>query len=231
MNIPNPAVVEPRTTGRTASETLSGEAYRRLVPDIIQDADIPVVWGISAEFETPEELIAAAQKTSDAGYKRLDTYTPFPIEGLSEAMNFRDYRMPLLMLLGGLLGGLFGFFFQLWAYSFNYPYNIGGRALASWPYFVVITFEMTILTSSFFGIFGMFILNGLPLPYHPIFGAPNFDRAGTDRFFLAIESQDKQFDLGGTRNFMETLGAINVAEVFEDDPGNKKKLRGDSGHH
>lgn len=207
------------------------DSYRRLVPETYQAPEDAVVYGTVAEFVTPEELLEAARKTTDAGYRRVDTYTPFPVEGMADAMRFRDYRVPMLMLLGGFLGGLFGFFFQLWAFSGNYPYDIGGRSLFSWPYYIVITFEMTILSSALTGIFGMFILNGLPMPYHPIFSAHNFERASTDRFFLAIESRDPKYDRAEAKRFLEELGPVSVSEVFEDDPGMKKQLRGESGGH
>lgn len=172
-----------------------------------------LLWGYMAEFDDAEEVVAAAHKARQAGYKRMDAYTPFPVEGLSEALGFRDHLVPLLMLIGGLLGCAGGFGLIYYCTIMAYPMNIGGRPLFAWPSFVPVTFECTVLVSALFGVLGMIVLNGLPQPYHPVFDHPDFDRATSDRFFLCIEARDPNFDPERTREFMESLGADNVSEV------------------
>lgn len=174
------------------------------------------VYGVMAEFETPEELIAATERARDAGYKAMDAYTPFPVEGMSEALAIRDKKVPLIMLLGGLFGCVAGFSFQYYCMVLAYPVNIGGRPLLSWPLYIPVTFEFTIFCAAFSGIFGMLILNGLPQPYHPVFNAPNFERASSDRFFLCIEATDPKFDVAGTQEFMQTLGPQLVSVVEQE---------------
>lgn len=173
----------------------------------------PGVYGLMAEFDTPEALLAGARLARDAGYKKMDAYSPMPVEGLSEALGNRDKIMPALMLCGGITGGLSGYFMQWYANTQSYPLNIGGKPFHSWPQFIVPTFEMTILFTALTGVFGMLIINGLPQPYHPVFNVPEFESASQDGFFLCIESRDTKFDLQHTRGFMENLGATRVREV------------------
>jgi len=172
-----------------------------------------IVWGIAAEFEEPDELIECARRARLEGYTRMDAYTPMPVEGLSEAIGFRNKQMPALMFLGGLLGGTSGYFMEWFANTQSYPLNLGGRPYHTWPNFIVITFECTVLACALTGVFGMIILNGLPTLYHPIFNTPNFDRASQDRFFFAIEARDKNFELEKTLAFMKAQGAVNVSIV------------------
>src|SRR5262245_42362142 len=128
------------------------------------------LWGLMAEFDSPTTLVAAAERAREAGYKRLDAYSPFPVEELSEALGSHHHdRLPILVLIGGLIGGASGFLFQYWSSASAYPMNIGGRPLLSWPSFIPVTFEMTILIASFTAVLGMLGLNGLPMPYHPVF--------------------------------------------------------------
>jgi hypothetical protein len=171
------------------------------------------LFGYAAEFETPEALITAARLAREAGYTKMDAFSPMPVEGLSEAIGYRNKQMPFLMLMGGLFGGSLGMFVQWYASAQSYPLNVGGRPYFSWPMFIVPTFEMTILFAALTGVFGMIILNGLPQPYHSIFNTPGFDRASSDRFFLAIESKDPKFESEGTRQFMEGLSAVRVSAV------------------
>jgi hypothetical protein len=173
------------------------------------------LYGIIAEFERAQDLVAAARRTREAGYRRMDAYTPLPVEGLSEALGFRDSKVPMIMLIAGLLGGLGGFGLLYWGMSapISYPLNIGGRPLYGWPYFIPITFECIVLLAALSGVVGMFVVNGLPMPYHPVFDAPDFLRATSDRFFLCIEAEDPNFDHQETRRFMETLGAAKVSDV------------------
>jgi hypothetical protein len=173
----------------------------------------PTLYGLSAQFDDADAILAAAEKTRAAGYTKIDAYTPIPIHGLDEALGFRRTRLPWLILLGGLAGaaGIFGL--ATWVNVFEYPINVGGRPLFSWPAFIPITFEGMVLLAAFAAVFGMIGLNGLPMPYHPMFNTPNFERATNDLFFLTIEASDPQFEIGKTRQFLESLGAQQVSSV------------------
>ena len=169
-----------------------------------------------AEFETPTELVAAARRTYDEGYRKFDSYSPFPIHEIFDAMRLHDRRVPLMVLGGGIMGLLAGLGLQVWVSAVAYPLNIGGRPYLSWPMFVPVTFELTILFAAFAAVFGMFALNGLPMPYHPVFNVPRFTaHASQDGFFLAIEAADPKFDPAGTRAFLQSLGAKEVNDVEE----------------
>lgn len=172
-----------------------------------------LLYGYMAEFEHAHEVVAASQRAYDAGYRKMDAYTPYPVEGLSESLGFRDHWVPLMMLIGGILGCIGGFGLIYYCVNLAYPMNIGGRPTWSWPMYIPVTFECTVLLSALSGVLGMFIINGLPQPYHPVFDHPDFDRATSDRFFLCIEARDKSFDVARTREFMDSLGALNVSEV------------------
>ena len=171
--------------------------------------------GLVAEFATPDGLVKACRKAHDAGYRRLDAYTPYPLEGVAEAIGFDKTQVPLLTLMGGVLGGLSGFLLQCWVHSQAYPLNVGGRPLISWPSFIIVTFEMTVLFAGITAVVGMLALNGLPQPYHPIFNHPRFTAASRDRFFLCIEAADPKFELAETKRFLEATDAVDVAEVAE----------------
>jgi hypothetical protein len=171
------------------------------------------LYGLLAEFESPEALLAAANKTQAAGYKRVDAFTPMPVEGLADAVGFHRTSLPLVVLIGGILGGLTGFGMQYYANVFSYPLNVAGKPLNSWPAFIPITFELTILGAAIFCVFGMLALNGLPAPYHPVFNVPRFALATRDRFFLLIKARDRQFDLAKTKEFLTSLHAREVSEV------------------
>jgi len=172
--------------------------------------------GVMAEFATTEQLLAAAAKSREAGYTCLDAYAPFPVEGLADALGLGRPLVPLLTLLGGLLGGCAGFGLQYWASVINYPVNVGGRPLNSWPAFIPVTFELTILGASLFAVFGMLALNKLPEPYHAVFNVPRFALASHDRFFLCIEASDPKFDRVRTAQFLESLKAYAVSEVLDE---------------
>ncbi|HJS07723.1 MAG TPA: DUF3341 domain-containing protein [Pirellulales bacterium] len=171
------------------------------------------LYGLMAEFEEPHELLHAAEAAHAAGYRRMDAYSPLPIEGLSHALGFRETRLPLLVLAGGILGGLAGYALQYWVNVIEYPYNIGGRPYHSWPAFIPITFETTILGAALTAVLGMLALNGLPMPYHPTFNVPEFNLASQHRFFLCIEARDWRFDLLETRGFLESLEPVKVTAV------------------
>ena len=171
------------------------------------------IYGMMAEFDSPSDLVAAARKTYEAGYKKIDAYSPFPIEELAEAIGFHRNGVALVVLVGGILGCLSGYLLQWWIATVSYPINVGGRPYHSWPAFVVVTFEMTILFSVLSAVFGMLALNGLPMPYHPVFNVPRFAFATKDRFFLIVFSTDPKYDGVATRVFLESLGPRTIAEV------------------
>jgi hypothetical protein len=171
------------------------------------------VYGLLAEFYDANALVDAVARVREAGYRRIDAYTPFPIEGLAELLGFHERKLPLLVLLGGLAGCAAGYGLQYWVSVVAYPLNIGGRPLHSWPAFIPVTFETTILVAAFTAVLGMLALNGLPMPYHPVFNVPRFALASRDRFFLLIEATDPRFDREETRRFLEGLGPREVSDV------------------
>ena len=171
------------------------------------------LYGLMAEFRTPGELVAAAHKARQAGYQKMDGYSPFPIEELAEALGFHYNRLPWLVLAGGITGAVVGYGLQYWTSVIAYPLNVGGRPLHSWPSFIPPTFETTILFAALAAVLGMLALNGLPMPHHPVFNAPRFALATRDAFFLCIEADDPRFDREQTRRFLESLGARQVSEV------------------
>jgi hypothetical protein len=173
----------------------------------------PATYGFLAEFDSAERLVQAAQKTRAEGYLRIDALAPFAVSGLDEALQLPRNRVPLIFLIGGIIGGLTGFCMQVYAAVYSYPMNVGGRPLYSWPSFIPITFELTILGAGLAGALGMLALNGLPQPYHPLFNCPEFDLASQSRFFLCIESTDSRFHLERTREFLLSLQPIGVREV------------------
>ena len=169
--------------------------------------------GLMAEFATPEALLEAARGVREAGYERMDAYSPFEIEELAAAIGFDKNRLPLVVLLGGLLGGGLGYFMLWYANVIDYPLNVGGRPHHSWPAFIPITFEMTILFAAFAAIIGLFALNRLPKPYHPVFNVERFARASQDRFFLCIEADDPLFDIEQTRRLLLSFRPVDVSDV------------------
>jgi Protein of unknown function (DUF3341) len=171
------------------------------------------VYGLMAEFETPTEVLVAAKKTFAEGYRNIDAYSPQPVHGLAEAIGFRKNRVALVCLVGGLLGLATGLALQEWINLSAYPLNIGGRPLNSWPSFIIVCFELTILFGGLSACIGMFAMNGLPMPYHPVFNVSEFASASRDRFFLCIESVDPKFDMVTTRSFLESLAPASIAEV------------------
>lgn len=171
------------------------------------------IYGLMAEFDNPTSLVEAAQRTRDAGYKKIDAYSPFPIEELSEAVGMHWNGVPLLVLCGGVFGGLAGYLMQWWISVVSYPINVGGRPYHSWPSFIIVTFEVTILFAGIAAVFGMFALNGLPMPYHPVFNVQKFEGASKDKFFLVIFSSDAKYNGAETRRFLEGLKPQSISEV------------------
>ena len=173
----------------------------------------PGIYGLMAEFAEPEAVVAAARRAHQEGYRCLDAHSPFPVEGLADALGRKPTTLPRYVLLGGLCGGLGGYLMQWYALAVDYPVNVGGRPFHSWPAFVPITFELTILAAALSAVLCMLLLNRLPQPHHPVFNVPEFGRASTDRFFLCVESCDPRFDPQVTRRFLESLGSLSVREV------------------
>jgi hypothetical protein len=162
----------------------------------------PRLYGLMAEYETPEQVRNAARQAWLAGYRETDAYTPYPVDGLARELGEKQTRIPFVVLVGGLTGGGVGFFMQYWSMAVDYPFNVGGRPLNSWPVFIPVTFEVLILVASFAAFLSMLFLNGLPRPNHPVFNVPRFARASQDRFFLCIESADPHFDETATAAFL-----------------------------
>ncbi len=185
----------------------------------VQEIPVPVqekpLYGLMIEFEEHEQLLEAATKTYAAGYRRIDAFSPFPIEGLAEAIGHEFTLVPLLTLLGGMAGGLGGYFMEWYSMSRLYPVNVGGRPLHTWPHFIPVTFELTVLIAAISALGAMLILNRLPQPYHPVFNVPEFRRASIDRFFLCIEVADPKFERHGTWKFLESLEGCKISEVVE----------------
>ena len=177
------------------------------------DTNTPTLHGLMAEFETPGALVAATHKARLQGFRQMDAYSPIPIDELNDALGLKRTRLPRLVLLGGVLGGLGGFSLEYWASVIAYPMNIGARPLNSWPHFIPVTFETTVLGAALSCFIGMWALNKLPQPYHPVFNVPAFDRASSDRFFLCIEATDPCFDAHETRAFLESLHPVGVSDV------------------
>src|ERR1700684_1701031 len=171
------------------------------------------IYGLMAEFASPEEVLAAAHRTHDAGYRRIDAVSPIPVEGLAGAVGFGWAILPTLVFFGGLGGGLTGFGMCWYANVISFPLNIGGKPFNSWPMWIPITFELTILGAALTAVFGMLALNGLPTPYHPTFNVERFALASTDRFFLCVKARDKKFDLAQTKAFLEGLHPNGVFEI------------------
>jgi len=171
------------------------------------------LYGLAAEFDNPVALLAAANSAREAGYQKMSAYSPYPVEGLDEALGPKREYLPLIVLLGGIIGGLTGYLLQYYTAVIEYPLNIGGRPLHSWPAFIPVTFECTILGAALSAVFGMLALNGLPQPYHPLFHLPRFARVSRDLFFLCIERRDPLFDAEKTREFLAKLNPTEVSEV------------------
>ena len=171
------------------------------------------VYGILAEFDSVHEVMAAAKRAYAEGYRRLDAYSPFPVEGLSEAIGYHKDNVAKVVLTGGIVGCLTGYLLQYWVNLYAYPMNIGGRPLHSWPAFIIVTFEMTVLFAGLAAAIGMMAMNGLPKPYNPLFNVARFERASRDKFFICIEAEDPKFDAKSTRQFLESLQPASISEV------------------
>ena len=172
----------------------------------------PRLYGLMAEFDNPTDVVTATREAWDAGYRRINAYSPYPIEELSEALHFHT-RLPLIVLIGGIIGCIGGYLMQYYMAVIDYPLNVGGRPYHSWPSFIPITLECTVLAAAFAAVFGMLALNKLPQPYHPVFNVERFALATRDRFFLVIEADDPKFDREGTTAFLASLSPREVTDV------------------
>lgn len=173
------------------------------------------IYGLLAEFDTPTQLVDAAQKTREAGFTKTDAFSPFPIHEMDKALGVKRSILPYLVFCGGIVGLLSGLGLQYFVHVWDYPINVGGRPYFSLPSFIPPTFELTILFSALTAVFGMLLLNGLPQPYHPVFNVPRFALATRDKFFLLIEAEDPKFNHEETRSFMQGLNAQEVFDVDE----------------
>ena len=173
------------------------------------------IYGVMAEYETPAQLIAATKGASDAGYRVMDAYTPYPIEEVSETIGFhrKHNKVALATLIGGIFGGIGGYALSCLASSVWYPLNIAGRPFIAWPMYIPVTFECTVLIAGLSCAIGMLMMNGLPMPYHPVFNVPSFSRASNDRFFLCIEARDPKYDDAAVTDFLKSTGAREVVRV------------------
>ncbi len=171
------------------------------------------IYGLMAEFESPTGLVRAAKEAYDRGYRKLDAYSPFPIEELSSVLHLHKNKLPLIVLIGGICGGLTGYLMQYYVTVFYFPINIAGRPLHSWPMYIVITFELTILFAAISAVLGLMALCGLPMPYHPAWNVDRFALASRNRFFLCIEATDPLFDREKTAGFLESMEPHEVSEV------------------
>jgi hypothetical protein len=171
------------------------------------------LYGLMAEFDSADALVEATKRTYAEGYRKMDAFSPFPIEPVWEAMHANDKRVQFFVLCGGILGAFAGFGLCYWTQAIAYPLNIGGRPFNSWPSFIPVTFEVTILFAAFTTVIVMLGLNGFPMPYHPVFNVPRFSRASQDGLFLVIEADDPKFDRTRTHEFLKTLGPKEVNEV------------------
>ncbi|HWH72353.1 MAG TPA: DUF3341 domain-containing protein [Candidatus Sulfotelmatobacter sp.] len=199
-------------TGENPAAGMPAAAPTTTVPDLREER---ALYGLMAEFEGHEQLLQATKGAYAAGYRSMDAYSPFPVEGLAEALGHEYTAIPLLTLLGGMAGGLGAYFMEWYSMGRLYPLNVGGRPLNSWPNFIPVTFELTILIASLSAFVGMWVLNRLPQPHHPVFNVPEFRRASIDRFFLCIEVKDPQFERQSTWKFLEGLKPVKVTEVQE----------------
>jgi hypothetical protein len=172
----------------------------------------PPLYGLMAEFDNPTDVVAATREAYASGYRRINAYSPYPIEELAEALHFHT-RLPLIVLIGGIIGCIGGYLMQYYMEVIDYPINVGGRPYHSWPSFIPITFECTVLAAAFAAVFGMLALNKLPQPYHPVFNVERFALATRDRFFLVIEARDPKFDREETTRFLASLNPRGITDV------------------
>jgi hypothetical protein len=176
-------------------------------------ADGSQIYGLLAEFAAPADVLEATRRAYERGYRMMEAYTPFPVEGLAEALGFHRNRIPAVVFIGGLIGGIGGFYMQWFSAVVHFPLNIGGRPLNSWPSFIPITFELTVLIAALAAVLGMLGLNGLPRPHHPVFNVPSFALASRNRFFLCLQSRDPLFEIDSARRFLEEQNPRSISLV------------------
>jgi hypothetical protein len=193
-------------------EGISGAMLEPVQPAVLEERSL---YGLMAEFIEHQQLLDAARRAYAEGYREMDAFSPFPVEDLAEALGHHHTMIPFLTLLGGMAGGLGAYFLEWYSMGGLYPLNVGGRPLNSWPNFIPVTFELTVLIASLSAFAAALALNKLPQPHHPVFNVPEFRRASIDRFFLLIEAKDPKFELDRTRRFLESLEPCMVKEVEE----------------
>jgi hypothetical protein len=186
-----------------------------VLPEPTIEFEEKALFGLLAEFEDHKELLKATRRAYAEGYRRMDAYSPFPVEGLAEALGKEYTAVPFFTLIGGMIGGLGGYFMEWYSMARLYPLNVGSRPLNSWPNFIPVTFELTVLIASLSAFLAVFVLNRLPELHHPLFIVPEFERASIDRFFLCIEAEDPKFSMEQTRKFLATLNPRSLSEVEE----------------
>lgn len=172
-------------------------------------------YGLIAAFDTTPDLYHACEKVRDAGYSKWDALTPFPVHGLDAAMGMRRSRVPRFSLAGGITGFTTGMTLIWFTGAFDYPLIVGGKPYFSPMFAFPVSYELTILFTAFATIIGMFLLNGLPMHYHPVMKAPQFVRALDDRFFIVIEANDPKFNAAQTRELLAKIGGKDIAELEE----------------
>jgi hypothetical protein len=180
---------------------------------MVERTEEKTLYGVAAEFDTTREVVAAARAAREAGFTKMDAYSPFPIHEMDAALGIKRTILPILIFAGGIIGGIGGFMMQYYLMGIDYPINVGGRPYMSVPSYIPITFECIVLLAATTAVVGMLILNGLPQPYHPMFNAPRFALASREKFFLAIEARDPKFDHGETTQFLQNLNAREVFDV------------------
>jgi hypothetical protein len=172
-----------------------------------------LLYGFLAEFESPEALKEGVRAARQQGFRKLDAYTPFPVEGLAEEIGVGRSPVPAITLAGGVIGLLTGVVMQYYSSVYDYPLNIGGRPLDSWPSFVMVSFELTVLFAGLSAALSMLVINGLPKPHHPLFNVTRFERVTQDGFFFCIEATDPLFHAERTWQFLEGLKPEGVYAV------------------
>ena len=180
---------------------------------------VDLLYGVCAEYNAPGDLIRAVEKSREAGFTHMDCFSPFPIHGLTDTMDFHDSKVPWTIFIAGCLGGIVGLGLQYYVSVIDNRWNVGGRPVFSWPSFIPVTYESTILAAGLAAVFGMLAFNGFPKPYHPVFSTPNFDRASQDKFFLCLENH-QGFDADKAEALLKTTNAKNVARVDAEEAGN-----------
>lgn len=174
---------------------------------------VPIpLYALALEYDSPTAVVEAAKAVRDRGFKNIEVYSPYPIKQLDEIVPARD-PVPFMVLSAGVTGALVALLMEYYVAVYEYPLNVGGRPLNSWPSFIPITFELAVLFAAIAAFLGTLWLAGLPLLHHPVFNLPEFARASRDRFFLFVEASDPEMKVEHEREWLESLGALSIREV------------------